>query len=201
MAFEFQAAKLAEKTTEPLPLENASLLSDAPDQDGNRLWIGNLDTRLTEFHLLKLVKKYGTVRQLDFLFHKSGPQEGQPRGYCFVSYQTREEAEKCIQAMNGKMALSKKLVVRWAHSPRPLSWQSSSKNTLQSTREDSKESNISKQVKIQAIEAKLRMMEEQKDDLPSSSSSSRAGPSQPRPQDRKRPRHQPYSRGNRGRRR
>lgn len=33
------------------------------------------------------------MKQFDFLFHKSGPMEGQPRGYCFVNFNTREVGE------------------------------------------------------------------------------------------------------------
>uniref|UniRef100_A0A3B5LFA3 RRM domain-containing protein n=1 Tax=Xiphophorus couchianus TaxID=32473 RepID=A0A3B5LFA3_9TELE len=42
------------------------------------------------YHLVKLLEKFGKVKQFDFLFHKSGPLEGQPRGYCFVNFSTRE---------------------------------------------------------------------------------------------------------------
>ncbi|KAK7896271.1 hypothetical protein WMY93_021596 [Mugilogobius chulae] len=99
-------------------VENASILSDSGAHDGNRLWIGNIDPKITEYHLVKLLEKFGKVKQFDFLFHKSGPLEGQPRGYCFVNFSTREEAERAIQRLNGKLALSKKLVVRWAHAQR-----------------------------------------------------------------------------------
>uniref|UniRef100_A0A803JCF7 Probable RNA-binding protein 18 n=1 Tax=Xenopus tropicalis TaxID=8364 RepID=A0A803JCF7_XENTR len=98
-----------------LPLENAAILSEGSLQDGHRLWIGNVDPKITEYHLLKLLQKFGKVKQFDFLFHKSGPLEGQPRGYCFVNFETKAEAERAIHCLNGKMALSKKLVVRWAH--------------------------------------------------------------------------------------
>ncbi|XP_072908637.1 probable RNA-binding protein 18 isoform X3 [Hemitrygon akajei] len=104
-----------ETENESLPLENASILSESSSQEGHRLWIGNLDSRLTEYNLLKLLQKFGKVKQFDFLFHKSGPLEGQPRGYCFVNFETKEEAERAIQCLNGKLALAKKLVVRWAH--------------------------------------------------------------------------------------
>ncbi|XP_033951522.1 probable RNA-binding protein 18 isoform X1 [Pseudochaenichthys georgianus] len=96
-------------------VENASIMSESAAHDGNRLWIGNIDPKITEYHLVKLLEKFGHVKQFDFLFHKSGPLEGQPRGYCFVNFNTREEAERAIQCLNGKLALSKKLVVRWAH--------------------------------------------------------------------------------------
>ncbi|XP_056397280.1 probable RNA-binding protein 18 isoform X1 [Hyla sarda] len=104
-----------EEELKSLPLENASILSEGSLQDGHRLWIGNLDPKITEYHLLKLLQKFGKVKQFDFLFHKSGPLEGQPRGYCFVNFETKLEAERAIHCLNGKMALSKKLVVRWAH--------------------------------------------------------------------------------------
>lgn len=45
---------------------------------------------LCRYHLVKLLEKFGHVKQFDFLFHKSGPLEGQPRGYCFVNFNTRE---------------------------------------------------------------------------------------------------------------
>ncbi|XP_047229640.1 probable RNA-binding protein 18 isoform X4 [Girardinichthys multiradiatus] len=99
-------------------VENASIIAESAAHDGNRLWIGNIDPKITEYHLVKLLEKFGKVKQFDFLFHKSGPLEGQPRGYCFVNFSTREEAERAIQCLNGKLALSKKLVVRWAHAQR-----------------------------------------------------------------------------------
>lgn len=48
------------------------------------------DSPLGRYHLVKLLEKFGNVKQFDFLFHKSGPLEGQPRGYCFVNFNTRE---------------------------------------------------------------------------------------------------------------
>ncbi|KAM6169564.1 putative RNA-binding protein 18 isoform 2-T2 [Rhynchocyon petersi] len=80
-----------EAETKTLPLENASILSEGSLQEGHRLWIGNLDPKITEYHLLKLLQKFGKVKQFDFLFHKSGALEGQPRGYCFVNFETKQQ--------------------------------------------------------------------------------------------------------------
>ncbi|XP_035246325.1 probable RNA-binding protein 18 [Anguilla anguilla] len=96
-------------------LENASILSESSVARGTSPVDRNIDPKITEYHLVKLLERFGKVKQFDFLFHKSGPLEGQPRGYCFVNFQTKEEAERAIQCLNGKLALSKKLVVRWAH--------------------------------------------------------------------------------------
>lgn len=39
---------------------------------------------------MTIASKHGKVAKLDFLFHKTGPQKGKPRGYAFVEYATRE---------------------------------------------------------------------------------------------------------------
>ncbi|XP_029920374.1 probable RNA-binding protein 18 [Myripristis murdjan] len=164
-------------------VESAAVLSDSAAHDGNRLWIGNLDPKITEYHLVKLLERFGHVKQFDFLFHKSGPLEGQPRGYCFVNFQTRAEAERAIQSLNGKLALSKRLVVRWAHAQRfeAGGFRGDKSGGLPPSLEPSSgglgpeeggpvpacsggSSSLSTSAKIRAIEAKLQMMEENRDD-------------------------------------
>lgn len=157
-----------EAETKTLPLENASILSEGSLQEGHRLWIGNLDPKITEYHLLKLLQKFGKVKQFDFLFHKSGALEGQPRGYCFVNFETKQEAEQAIQCLNGKLALSKKLVVRWAHAQVKRYDHSKNDKILPISLEPSSstepaQSNLSVTAKIKAIEAKLKMMAENPD--------------------------------------
>ncbi|XP_067327861.1 probable RNA-binding protein 18 [Anolis sagrei] len=154
--------------TQSLRLENAAILSEGALQDGHRLWIGNLDPKITEYHLLKLLQKFGKVKQFDFLFHKSGALEGQPRGYCFVNFETKQEAEQAIQCLNGKLALSKKLVVRWAHAQVKRFDPNKNEKILPISLEPSSsteqaQSNLSVSTKIKAIEAKLKMMAENPD--------------------------------------
>ncbi|XP_043914212.1 probable RNA-binding protein 18 isoform X3 [Protopterus annectens] len=122
-----------------LPLENASILSEGALQEGHRLWIGNLDPKITEYHLLKLLQKFGQVKQFDFLFHKSGPLEGQPRGYCFVNFETKEKYD---HFKNDKVL--------------PISLEPSAST-------EPAQSNVSINAKIRAIEAKLKMMAENPD--------------------------------------
>lgn len=50
------------------------------------------------------------------LFHRSGPQAGQPRGYAFVTYKESKDAEKAKNVLHNLKLGSKHLVVRWAHS-------------------------------------------------------------------------------------
>ncbi|KAJ8401984.1 hypothetical protein AAFF_G00375650 [Aldrovandia affinis] len=169
-----QSQRAILQTTKPMQsaaetLENASILSESSSQEGHRLWIGNIDPKITEYHLVKLLEKFGKVKQFDFLFHKSGPLEGQPRGYCFVNFHTKEEAERAIQCLNGKLALSKKLVVRWAHAQVKKFDQYRGDKTMPASLEPSSSADdmpttLSVNAKIRAIEAKLQMMEENPDE-------------------------------------
>lgn len=37
---------------------------------------------------MQVCSKAGKIAKLDYLFHKSGPLRGKPRGYAFVEYQS-----------------------------------------------------------------------------------------------------------------
>ena len=39
---------------------------------------------------MKIFQRYGEIESFELLFHKSGVKEGEPRGYCFVEFKTRE---------------------------------------------------------------------------------------------------------------
>lgn len=68
------------------------------------------------YNLLKLLQKHGKIEKFDMLFHRSGPLAGQPRGYAFVSYTSKETAEKVRELLDGKKIGCKHIAVRWAHS-------------------------------------------------------------------------------------
>lgn len=143
------------------------MASDTSNLDERRLWIGNLDTRLTEYQLLKIAQKCGNIEKFDMLFHKSGPQVGQPRGYAFVTYKTTKESAIALEKLNGKLIGSKHVVVRLAKNinydelerPKPKI------EIPVLAAGASKDRKISKEVAIQAIEAKLKMLENKSDDF------------------------------------
>ncbi|XP_067001543.1 probable RNA-binding protein 18 [Anabrus simplex] len=147
---------LLDPITHPLPLDP---LPENKLED-RRLWIGNLDPRITEYHLLKLLQKYGHIEKFDLLFHRSGPLAGQPRGYAFVTYSTSEDANKAKEKLDGTMLGYKHVVVRWANSvgkdgldkPKP-------ELEIPALAGAKCEKKISRQTTIQAIEAKLKLME------------------------------------------
>ncbi|KAL3870543.1 hypothetical protein ACJMK2_038596 [Sinanodonta woodiana] len=135
----------------PLPEDSGEV-----DKDQCRLWIGNLDPRITEFALLKILQKHGSLTKFDFLYHKSGPDQGKPRGYCFASYSSREEAENARRKLDGKLALSRKLAVKWANA---VDEDSSPSKKVADKKPDTQR-DTSAESTIRAIEAKLKSMED-----------------------------------------
>ncbi|KAJ3770101.1 hypothetical protein FB446DRAFT_647536 [Lentinula raphanica] len=81
----------------------------------DRLFIGNLPPTVDEYTLLQVFTKFGKVTKLDFLFHKTGALKGKPRGYAFLEYGSHNEAEKALNAANGKVVHGRKLVVTYAN--------------------------------------------------------------------------------------
>jgi RNA recognition motif-containing protein len=140
----------------------SSSSSSSSQQGDCRLWIGNLDLKVTEYAMLKLLQRYSvTIRSFDFIYHRAGPEKGRPRGYCFVTLATPSEAAFLMRALDGKLALSRRLAVKYAEVEKPD--RLDAPIAPQSSSEETKKSDISIDVKIQAIEAKLKTMEENKD--------------------------------------
>lgn len=130
-------------TVIPVPKDELNVSCEIQDK---RLWIGNLDPRLSEwvssstlpsehriscckqfkltfrllppnwYNLLKLLQKYGAIEKFDLLFHRSGPLAGFPRGYAFCTYKNTEDAASAMEHMDGQLVGSKQIIVRWAHS-------------------------------------------------------------------------------------
>ncbi|KAG6849454.1 hypothetical protein H0H93_008297 [Arthromyces matolae] len=102
-------------TLEELPEETSA---DADHQERrilkDRLYIGNLHPTVDEYSLLQIFSKFGKVTKLDFLFHKSGPLKGKPRGYAFIEYASNDEALKALNIANDKLVRGRKLVVTFA---------------------------------------------------------------------------------------
>lgn len=138
-----------------------------PQPDDCRLWIGNLDLRVTEYAMLKLIQRYDvTIRSFDFIYHRAGPEKGQPRGYCFVTLSSPAEAAVIMNKLNGKMALSRRLVVKYADlqkRDRPATADISLGSVPQASTNVPKTVSLDVKGKIEAIEEKLKMMDKNKD--------------------------------------
>ncbi|VDN16443.1 unnamed protein product [Dibothriocephalus latus] len=69
--------------------------------DPNRIWLGNLPPRTTEYFILKLARQFGELADFTFPVHKVGPQQGATTGFCFVTFKTREAAQLALRRLNG----------------------------------------------------------------------------------------------------
>ncbi len=90
---------------------------------------------LGRYAFLQVFNKYGKISKLDFLFHKTGPHKGKPRGYAFVEYAEKEvrllhfslvvlflnrgfamqDALRALVNAHDKLLRGRKVVVTFAH--------------------------------------------------------------------------------------
>jgi RNA recognition motif-containing protein len=64
-----------------------------------KLFVGNLDFKVTENDLHDAFAAHGTVVEASVVTDRA---TGRPRGFAFVTMSTPEEAQKAIDALNGK---------------------------------------------------------------------------------------------------
>ncbi|KAJ8983693.1 hypothetical protein NQ317_003483 [Molorchus minor] len=123
-----------------------------------RLWIGNLDSRVTDNEALSTSK-------FDLIFHRNGPLAGQPRGYAFVTYSKKEEAVTAKDKLNNLLVGQKNVVVTWAHAVNNEEIEKpKSEIVIPALAMSKEEKKIDRISQIQAIEAKLKLMEKKKED-------------------------------------
>ena len=76
-----------------------------------KLFVGNLSFNITENDLQDAFAVHGTVIEANLMMDRS---TGRPRGFAFVTMSTPEEAQKAIEAMNGKELGGRALTVNIA---------------------------------------------------------------------------------------
>jgi len=65
----------------------------------NKIFVGNLDFKVTENDLQDAFAAFGTVVETNLVTDRA---TGRPRGFAFVTMSTPEEAQKAIEGLNGK---------------------------------------------------------------------------------------------------
>jgi RNA recognition motif-containing protein len=76
-----------------------------------KLFVGNLSFNTTEEQLQDLFAAHGNVIEVDVIMDKFS---GRPRGFGFVTMETKEGADAAVQAMNGKEVDGRALTVNEA---------------------------------------------------------------------------------------
>ncbi|EJD07751.1 RNA-binding domain-containing protein [Fomitiporia mediterranea MF3/22] len=174
---QFYKATTPEKSDSPPPDADANTISHQRELSKNRLYVGNLHPSVDEYTFLQVFNKYGKISKLDFLFHKSGPSKGKPRGYAFVEYREKEDALKALINAHDKLLRGRKIVVTYAN--QAPAYESSSiggsgkhrrteiqrPTTLSLIKSGSRPGKT--EDKIAAMEAKLRQMEKISSPAPS----------------------------------
>jgi len=77
----------------------------------NKLFVGNLSFQTTENDLQDTFAAHGTVVEANLMMDR---MTGRPRGFGFVTMSTPEEAQKAIEALNGKEVGGRALTVNIA---------------------------------------------------------------------------------------
>ena len=76
-----------------------------------KLFVGNLSFNATQEQLQDLFGAHGAVVEIDVIKDKFS---GRPRGFAFVTMETKEAADAAIQALNGKEIDGRALTVNEA---------------------------------------------------------------------------------------
>ncbi len=76
-----------------------------------KLFVGNLSFKITENDLQDAFAAHGTVVETNLMMDR---MSGRPRGFAFVTMGSEEEAQRAIEAMNGKELDGRALTVNVA---------------------------------------------------------------------------------------
>jgi len=76
-----------------------------------KMFVGNLSFNTTENDLQDVFAAHGTVVEANLMMDR---MSGKPRGFGFVTMSTPEEAQKAIEALNGKSVDGRALTVNIA---------------------------------------------------------------------------------------
>ena len=76
-----------------------------------KLFVGNLSYQATEEDLRELFQQAGAVQSVRIITDQF---TGRPRGFGFVEMATKEEADRAIEQLNGRLFLDRNLVVNEA---------------------------------------------------------------------------------------
>ncbi|KAK4522060.1 NAPDH-dependent diflavin reductase [Mucor velutinosus] len=129
-----------------------------------RLYIGNLDESINEYAIIQLFKPFGKITFIEVMVHWTGEKKGRSRGFCFLEYETKEQALEAISNLHGKTIKGKSLVVSFAHmtpeqdEAKKRGQASHHKPTTLSLLKGQRLKNASTDAKIRAIEKKLDLL-------------------------------------------
>jgi len=87
-----------------------------PSSTTARIYVGNINRHATLEDVREEFAKYGVVTDVKFMTDR---ETGQFRGFAFVSYETKDDANRAILAMDGQLFMERPLKVSEAEDRRP----------------------------------------------------------------------------------
>ncbi|KAF5294077.1 hypothetical protein FQA39_LY13551 [Lamprigera yunnana] len=106
------------------------------------------------------MQKHGAIEKFDLLFHRSGPMAGQPRGYAFVTFVNKDDANLAKEQLHNSQIGTKTIIVTWAHA---VSNEEPERHKgdvhIPALAMAKLEKKVNRESQIEAIEAKLKLME------------------------------------------
>eukprot|EP00842_Homolaphlyctis_polyrhiza_P000395 jgi/Hompol1/1356/HPOL_004520-RA len=91
----------------------------AQPKPSTRLWVGNFPPQVTEYTLVKLFQSAGKLVNIDYLWHRDGPREGEPRGYCFIEMESIQDARRAVAMLDNSVVAGRPLAVRYSTAREP----------------------------------------------------------------------------------
>ncbi|KAJ3236758.1 polynucleotide adenylyltransferase [Chytriomyces hyalinus] len=122
------------------------------------LFIGGLDLAVTEFRLKKIFEKFGQITKLDFLWHKTGPKIGHPKGSAFVKFENESSSLRAIATLNGTVPAwngGRRLTVTWSKLTSQQASQHSGTADANSTQHPTKRPKTKREFEARALEATI----------------------------------------------
>ena len=77
------------------------------------LYVGNLNPRVTDYHLMKLFGQFGELIRVQFTWHHHGENKGAPKGFAFVEFVNKADAANAAAQANGVELAGRRLTVRF----------------------------------------------------------------------------------------
>ena len=79
----------------------------------NRLYVGNLDSKVTKKQLIELFSQVGKVKKANIVTDK---ETGDSKGFGFVEMNNQKEAEKAVEELHGNELEGKSIKVHMSGS-------------------------------------------------------------------------------------
>ena len=81
-----------------------------------KIYVGNLDYKVTEFSVRRLFEPYGDIEDIAMAMDK---ETGKPRGFAIVMMRDHDEAQVAITGVKGRKLMGRELVVNEAIKKKP----------------------------------------------------------------------------------